>query len=43
MIERTFSVSRLSCQFCVGKNHCGRCSRECPVDCIRLAEREVPA
>ena len=28
MIERTFSVSRLSCQFCVGKNHCGRCSRE---------------
>ena len=48
MIERTFSVSRLSCQFCVGKNHCGRCSREtaerllaCPgVEAVRLDLKE---
>ena len=48
MIERTFSVSRLSCQFCVGKNHCDQCSREtaerllaCPgVEAVRLDLKE---
>ena len=48
MTERSWPVRRLSCDFCVGKNHCDQCSREaaerllrCPgVEAIRLDLKE---